>query len=356
MTTTINCQYTGCQYVAQHNSEAVAIAMLTSHNSIHSGAAPRAATKQKVPRIDRPELKQDVSDEDWQTFEAEWRRFKRCTEMSDNEVADQLFQCCEKSLARLILKENPEIIESGEDALMDAMQKMAVLHVATTVRRTNLMSLRQEHGQTFREFFANVRAAAATCDYKIKCPQVCCNDKNPVDYTAMVVKDILISGIEDSDIRKDVLAIPELDSKSDKDIVKFVEEKEIARNALQTTLDASALSSYNKERKSGETNANSAVKKKLSLRGKCANCALEISLYKQYRGGKMNREPFKLCFSCHKKQSRPQQQKSKQEEGTSETATVLNFIAALDLSNETEIACAEESHPDVKRSEITKET
>ena len=41
----------------------------------------------------------------------------------------------------------------------------------------------------------------------------------------MVVKDILISGIEDSDIRKDVLAMPELDSRSDKDIVKFVEEK-----------------------------------------------------------------------------------------------------------------------------------
>ena len=82
--------------------------MLASHNNIHSGAAPRTATKQKVPRIDRPELKQDVSDEDWQTFEAEWRRFKRCTEMSDDEVPDQLFQCCEKSLARLLLKEDPE--------------------------------------------------------------------------------------------------------------------------------------------------------------------------------------------------------------------------------------------------------
>ena len=134
--------------------------MFTSHNSIHSGASNRAATKQKVPKIDRPELKQDISNEEWQSFE--WRRFKRCTEMSRSEVPDQLFQCCERSLARLLLKEDPNIIESGEDALLDAMQKMAVLHVATTVRRTNLMSLRQEHGQTFREYFANVRAAAAT--------------------------------------------------------------------------------------------------------------------------------------------------------------------------------------------------
>ena len=96
MTTTISCQYTDCEYVAEHSSEAVAIAMLTSNNNIHSGASNRAVTKHKVPKIDRPELKQDISDEDWQTFEAEWCRFKRCTDMSRSEVADQLFQCCER--------------------------------------------------------------------------------------------------------------------------------------------------------------------------------------------------------------------------------------------------------------------
>ena len=73
---------------------------------------------QKVPKIDRQELKQDISDEEWQSFEAEWRRFKHCTEMSRSEVPDQLFQCCEQSLARLLLKEDPKIIESGEDAVL----------------------------------------------------------------------------------------------------------------------------------------------------------------------------------------------------------------------------------------------
>ena len=52
----------------------------------------------------------------------------------------------ERSLVRLLLKEDPKIIESGTDALLDAVRKMAVLHVATTVRHTYLMSLRQGHG------------------------------------------------------------------------------------------------------------------------------------------------------------------------------------------------------------------
>ena len=144
--------------MAEHASEAVAIAMLTSHNNIHQGSASHGhAVKQKVPKMDRPELKQDINDEEWQTFEAEWKRFKRCTEIPEGDIADQLIECCEKSLSRLLLKEDPNIIEAGEAAMLCAMKKMAVLHVATTVRRTNLMSLKQDHGQTFREFNANVR-------------------------------------------------------------------------------------------------------------------------------------------------------------------------------------------------------
>ena len=76
--------------------------MLTSHNNVHTGTGttPRVASKQKVPKIERPELKQDINDEEWQTFEAEWRRLKRCTEMAQGEITDQLFQCCDRSLGR----------------------------------------------------------------------------------------------------------------------------------------------------------------------------------------------------------------------------------------------------------------
>ena len=147
----IKCQFTGCDYEAQHASEAVAIAMLTSHNIVHQSSTSAVVTKQKVPRIDRPELKQDINEEEWYSFEAEWRRFKRCADIPMAEVADQLFQCCDRPLSRLLLKENPDIIEAGEEALMAAMKKMAVIHIATSVGRTNLLVTKQEHGQSFRD-------------------------------------------------------------------------------------------------------------------------------------------------------------------------------------------------------------
>ena len=104
--TIIPCQIPGCTYQAENASEAVAVAMLMNHNSVHqSGAVP--AVRQRVPKVERPTITQDINDEEWQTFEAEWKRFKRLTQIPASDLADQLIECCEKSLARLLLKENP---------------------------------------------------------------------------------------------------------------------------------------------------------------------------------------------------------------------------------------------------------
>ena len=97
-TTRIECQFTDCDYVAEHFSEAVAIAMLTSHNNTHLGGSV-PAIKQRAPKVERPVLKQDISDEEWQMFLAEWERFKRLSGISSDDVADHLIECCEKSPA-----------------------------------------------------------------------------------------------------------------------------------------------------------------------------------------------------------------------------------------------------------------
>ena len=286
MTTTIKCQYPECATEIAHDSEAVAIVMFKSHMKSHQQpvTAPQGApSKQRLPKIDRPELKQDISYEDWATFESEWKRFKRCTKMDPTEVADQLFQCCERPLQRLLLKEDSNIIEEGEVALLQAMKKMAVIQIATSVRRANLLSHKQDHGEPFREFYANVRASACTCSFNVKCPHACCQEEAAIDYTSQVVKDVLISGIADAEIRKDVLGWSSLDQKTDKEILAFVEEKEIARNALSGSTNA-ATSGYRKrgsqqpllEEKGGKRNEQSKIdseeKRKLALKGKCRTC------------------------------------------------------------------------------------
>jgi hypothetical protein len=154
------------------------------------------------------------------------------------------------------------------------MKNMAVIKVATSIRRTKLLSLK--HGQPIREFYANVKAQASTCNFTVKCGQACCAAAPVVDYTPLVVKDILISGLADSEIRKDVLEWPELDVKSAKDLFGFVEDKETVKKAWTGHVaDTAGVSNYKKLTKQEDPD----IKKKLSLRRKCNKCGTQMPQY-----------------------------------------------------------------------------
>lgn len=327
-TTRLQCGFTGCEYVSESATEQVALLQFQSHIASHQvpPQARVASTKQKLPPIERPKLKQDVTEEEWESFNQEWKRFKRCTDIPVGQESDQLFDCCERSLGRLLLKEDPDIIEAGEEALIDAMKKMAVIRIATSVRRTKLLSLKQDHGQNIREFYANVKAQASTCNFAVKCSQTCCINASEIDYTPLVVKDILVSGIADPDIRKDVLEWPELDTKSARDLVGFIEGKETSKKAWTAQpSDAASISGYKKSGKQDEPDSG----KKLALKSKCAKCRVQIPQYTRSRFGRINKTPYKLCIKCHKEDSSSENQLADNETKQSETAAIHGFISAI---------------------------
>ena len=93
------------------------------------------------------------------------------------------------------------------------------------------MSMRQEPGQSIREFYANAKSQAATCEYAVKCGRACCIEAPLIDYTSSVVKDIIICGLADPEIRRDVLELSDLDKMSTINLVGFIEGKEVAKKA-----------------------------------------------------------------------------------------------------------------------------
>ena len=301
----IPCQYPGCGFKAENASEGIALAMFNSHLLSHSKPTEATTQSQKLPPIPRPEVGQDVSEEDWTSFVSEWDNFKRCTRIVGNQVTDQLYQCCEKGLARLIIREQPDIVSQGEIELLAAMKRLAVIKIATSVRRTNLLAMKQPHGETVREYYANVKAAAATCGFRVKCRHDCCADKCEIDYTSSVVKDVVVAGIADPDIRKDVLAWSELDAKDDKAVVAFIESKEIAQSAWSGTQTSgtAGLSTYRKSARPESDTSDQSLKSKLALKGRCSKCSREISLHKRYQSGKINSTAFKMCRQCHREEN-----------------------------------------------------
>ena len=328
----IPCQFPECNFEATHASEAVAIVMLNSHLLSHQQpSGSHETTSQKLPPIQRPEIKQDITEEDWATFVAEWEHFKRCTRISSTSMADHLYQCCEKSLAKLVIRADPEIISKGEEVLLAGIKQLAVIKVATCVRRTNLLATRQSFGEKFREFYANVKAAALTCNYTVKCPNVCCNDHPAVDYSDSVIKDVLIAGIADLEIRKDVLAWTELDGKNVKELVAFVEGKEIAKDALNNAPISGAASISNDQKRSISDSypTEQTLKAKLALKGHCITCKNEIAVYKRFANGRLNQRPFKSCQKCFKdakKRSKSTNNGICNNDDDSESSAVTSFL------------------------------
>ena len=332
MASKIPCQFPGCEFKATNNSEQIALAMFQSHLMSHSQPTPAPTNAQKLPPIPRPAVKQDISEEDWMSFLTEWNNFKRCTSIPANIVADQLYHCCEPSLARLIIREQPQIVSLGEDELLAAIKRLAVIKIATSVRRTNLLASKQSHGESAREFYANIKAAAATCDYRVKCMHACCADKDKVDYTSSVVKDVLIVGIADAEIQKDLLSWEELDKKDDKEVLAFVESKELAQTALNKaqTTGTAGVSAFRKLQKTTTDPAEQSLASKLALKGKCGKCNMEISLYKRYHNGKMNRTAFTLCRKCHQECQPTKSDNSGVSAETLTSAIEIFFIGDLD--------------------------
>jgi len=95
--------------------------------------------------------------------------------------------------------------------------------------------MRQDPDETFRTFSARVQGKAETCEFRTTFNSACTNCETPVSgnvyYTDEVVRDVLLNGIADCDIRREALSADGMQVKPVSQVVAFVESREIARNA-----------------------------------------------------------------------------------------------------------------------------
>ncbi len=160
----IKCAVPNCPFTAEDDDKDTMIAILSNHNLIHLGTNQAAVPCHKTERLQRPVVTLDMPEVDWSAFIERWERYKRNWELTTRgQIVDQLIACCDDQLQLVLLKENPSIDNDEEAAVLTAMKNIAVVKVAVLVRRNRLAAMRQQHGQKFREFHADVRASAMTC-------------------------------------------------------------------------------------------------------------------------------------------------------------------------------------------------
>ena len=151
-----------------------------------------------------------------------------------------------------------------------------MIPVATCVLRTELLQIHQERGESVRAFTAKVRGKAETCAFRASCT---CG--LAVDYTDDVIRDVIINGLYDADIRREVLGIEKIVEKPVNDVIALVEGKEMARNAFPS-FSLSAVSSFQRQRQSPPTPATKAPSPTDRAReALCPDCSRAFKVFKE---------------------------------------------------------------------------
>ena len=305
------CPIEGCAFQTDDVDTAVAAVLLTIHNNVHlsTPVSSNAGSHHRAPKLERPKISSGSSEETWNTFSTRWSMFKRSTGLSNTESLEQLFHCCDEDLGDAILKGHPNAVTSTEENLLKIIKQMAVIPVAISVRRADLLNTKQDQGENVRAFYAKVRGKAATCSYLVKCTSGLCSQA--IDFTNIMVKDVVISGLVDDDLKREVLGWPDLDEKSLEDTISFIEAKEMARDALDKGPTNAGISGYKKGKNEGKS----------SVKISCKTCKKEIDKYVYNKRQKKTIE-VTMCLPCWKK-ANPKKEKPPADNTEDETGALL---------------------------------
>ena len=213
----IQCSKEDCQWETPDRDEALAVVLaaeLANHTAVaHSKQTvePADGGTKKTPAIERPKISAGGTEESWSVFLKKWELFKSGSKIQESQLNNHLFQCCVDTLGDDLLRGIEDIMSESEETLLAAIKKLAVQPVARGVRRTELMNMTQDSGEPIRSFHAKVKGRAATCSYMVRCK---CTPPTEVDYTEYVIKDVILNGLADEDIKKDVIGMDDLDEMS----------------------------------------------------------------------------------------------------------------------------------------------
>ena len=319
----LHCPIEGCPYVTINGSEVVACALLAAHTPAHN-VAPAPMTS--GPKLERPKIDIGVTLEQWNMFERRWDVFVNGSGINPTISSPQLFQCASEELGNNLLKIDANVTSKPTKLLLSEMKSLAVIAVARGVLRAELFQMRQERDESFRSYAARVRGKAETCSYTTKC--TC---ELTINFTDIIVRDVLIAGIADLDIRREILGIDSVLDKSLTDVITLVESREMARNALPTSSSLDAMSAFKKSKNS--LHPRHPVQEHPQT-ADSPYCKEEYRLFTEGRLG-WNTKPHRQCAKCYKERRKRFNNKSTSENSKTPSPEVGGTFAQVSTINAT---------------------
>ena len=297
----VKCSYHGCTYQTDDLPSELLVPLLQIHALEHS--QPQIPASQG-PKLNRPTVDVGIDEETWNAFVRRWDTFKLGSNISDQAAPTQLFQCTSDALGDLLLKSDPSLTTRSTAEVLKSMRSLAVIPVARGVSRAELTKMSQSDEEPIRTFAARVRGKAETCAF-ITAAKCKCGEQVEADYTEEVIRDVILAGIADLDIRRDALSMPGIQDKSTNEVISIIESREMARNATPLSSIA-AVSSYKQARlpRPPAAPAQKVIPSTKDSRSSntqtvpCPVCTKPFLQFRERPNGTKNKVPYSLCLDC----------------------------------------------------------
>ena len=306
-----------------------AVQLSIHHQDVHRAAAqavPAGDRRPRPPPLQPPKLEPQCSESRFAEFKLEWEFYRRSVEMPPGSESSYLLGCLPEEVRKDVQAASSSARTMSEEELLAAVKQYAVLQRAVSSMKMDLYRMSQEEGEPVRKFYARVQHLARQCQLTIPCPEVGCRRHTApfIPYTDEIVKQVVLCGIADQDIKREVLGTTGINMKSLAETLGLIEDRETAARSTVNTGAAAHTTTYKKI---------AASDKRLQSTGKCEKCGKTFNNKKvrSRRGQDDVLSTFKECKECWRKDHPLSQQKNRHKSADKEEkAAESNAAAATD--------------------------
>ena len=206
----------------------------TAHPPIVAAPPPIAGKPEKVKR---PVIKAQGTTEDWTIFLIHWDEYKGATKITGANIVYQLLETCDEKLRTDLTRCYGSLAGETEHNLLNFIKTLAIRPENVMVARVKLQSYHQEREESVRSFVARLRGQAGVCNFS-KSKRCQCAENVTVDYSDDMVRDALIRGLEDEDIRLHILGQANQDMTLE-ETLQLAEAQECGRRSAGRLLQSS---------------------------------------------------------------------------------------------------------------------
>ena len=221
--------------VVQNNS--LQQSRLASQAAADAAPPPPRVNNRNRAKPDRPSIKHNSTDGEWQLFLDSWNRYKHMCNITDPaEIRNELRCASSPEVNKLVFEIfGPTVLDNcSEDDLLKHLKSIAVQGSHKEVHRQKFHALSQADGEMVMNYLAKLKAQAHLCEFSVPCQS--CNAS--VSYSTDMVSAQLIAGLHSTDHQARVLAeaatLSTLQAKFDK--LVSLETTDLATRRLNMTV------------------------------------------------------------------------------------------------------------------------